>query len=217
MAVENQQQPWAGPEISVSPSRAMSEEEFVAWCDEDTRAEWVNGEAIMMSPANIEHILLSVWLLRVLAAFVDHHSLGVLMQDAQLRLPGQRARRVPDLLFVAQDRQSLIGRTAVEGPPDLIVEIVSPDSLARDWREKHLEYQAAGVREYWVIDPASQHMEAYVLDAAQAGSPYRRIEEKDGVIESVVLAGLKLRTAWLWPASRPKVLDALREIGVALA
>jgi hypothetical protein len=37
------------------PRQHMTEDEFVAWCDEDVRAEWVDGEVIVMSPANRMH------------------------------------------------------------------------------------------------------------------------------------------------------------------
>jgi Uma2 family endonuclease len=199
----------------------MTEEEFVGWCDEDTRAEWVDGEVVMMSPLNVDHGDLLRWLLGVLGAFVEEKDLGVVLPDVQVRLATQRTRRVPDIWFVSNQRRDLLRRAHLEGPPDLVIEIVSPDSEARDWREKYLEYQAAGVREYWVIDPMSEHMEAYVLTAggsletpAAGADEYRRIEEKEGVIESTVLPGFRLRTAWLWPQTRPKVLAALREMGL---
>ena len=66
-------------------------------------------------------------------------------------------------------------------------------------------------------------MEAYALgEQAASGegtSPpqYRRLEEKEGVITSLALPGLHLRTAWLWPATRPKVLAALRELGLSFS
>jgi Uma2 family endonuclease len=208
-------------EVKLLPGRTMTEEEFVAWCDEDTRAEWVDGEVIMMSPVNLEHGDLSGWLISVLRAFAEDRNLGRVLGDVQVRFATQRRRRAPDIWFLAKGRQDILHHTHLEGPPDLIIELVSPDSEARDWREKYLEYQAAGVREYWVIDPMSQHMEAYVLTTSgSADAPglatgeYRRIEEKDGVIESTVLTGLRLRTAWLWPQTRPKVLAALQELGL---
>ena len=150
-------------EFPIAPGGKLTEAEFVAWCDEDTRAEWVDGEVIMMSPANIEHLLLESWLHAVLRQFTEWHGLGIVLDNAQVRLANQARRRVPDLVFLCKDRLDLLKHAHIEGAPDLIVEIVSPDSQSRDWREKYLDYQAAGVREYWVIDPMSQHAEVYAL------------------------------------------------------
>src|SRR5687768_16717845 len=148
------------PEVSVShtmTSYSMSEAEFLAWQDEDIRAEWVNGEVIVMSPASTKHVRLVGLLLQVIGIFARHYQLGEIFgPELQVHFEELRRWRVPDLLFVAADRLQIIKPTYVEGAPDLVIEIVSPDSLARDWREKYLEYEAAGVREYWVIDPMSE-------------------------------------------------------------
>ncbi len=133
-------------ETGLSPPLRMTEEEFVAWCDEDTRAEWVDGEVNIMSPANLEHCDFSGWIMRLLGTFVEEHGVGVVLAEAQMRFARLRRRRVPDLWFLAESRRHLLRESHIEGPPDLVIEIVSPDSLARDWREKYLEYQAAGVR-----------------------------------------------------------------------
>lgn len=188
----------------------MSEAEFVAWCDEDTRAEWVNGEVRIMSPATGQHVDLNWWIGTLLRLYVEHHDLGMVRgPEFQIRLG--HVRRVPDVLYVSGRRLSSLHRTYFDGAPDLAVEIVSPDSEARDWREKYLEYQAAGVREYWVIDPNSEHMEVYRL----VGKAYRRIEEKDGRIASAVLRGLYIKPAWLWAAKPPKLATILKELGVS--
>ena len=198
------------------PPGRMSEDEFVAWCDEDTRAEWIDGEVLIMNPPNFDHADLSAWLVAVIRPFVEQRDLGKIVQDFHVRLPRQRRRRTPDLCFVAKERLGIIRRNHVEGAPDLIIEIVSPDSEARDWREKYLEYQAAGVKEYWVIDPLSQQVEIYGLTGPQgaATGEYRRVGPAGGVIESSVLAGLCLQVPWLWLETRPKLLDALRQLGL---
>lgn len=198
--------------VAVPPEYPMTEEEFIAWCDEDTRAEWVDGEVVMMAPVSDEHSDLDGWLLSLLRLFAEHHNLGLVRgPEFPVRLGSQRRRRVPDLLFVSQARREILRRHHVEGAPDLVVEIVSPESLARDWREKYLEYEKAGVKEYWVIDPMAQHVELYVHSGPGG---YKRVPEKDGTLTSSVLPGLRIRTEWLWPATRLLVLQALKELGV---
>ena len=200
------------------PPGKMTEDEFVAWCDEDTRAEWVEGEVVMMSPANTEHARLAGWLYRLLGDLAERNGLGEVFFEHQVRFAAQARRRVPDLVFVSKDRLDLLHSAHIEGAPDLIVEIVSPDSEARDWREKYLEYEAAGVREYWVIDPMSRHVEVYAPGESRpepqqpARREYRRQPEKDGVIASTVFPSFHLRTAWLWPETRPTVETALHEL-----
>jgi Uma2 family endonuclease len=65
------------------------------------------------------------------------------------------------------------------------------------------------VREYWVIDPMAEHAEAYLLSDA---GKYERVAERDGWLLSTAVAGFRLKTEWLWPATRPKAIDALREL-----
>lgn len=82
---------------------------------------------------------------------------------------------------------------------------------SRDWREKYSDYQAAGVKEYRIIDLMSQTLEAYTL----AGGVYQRIEEIDGRVSAGVVAEWYRRPAWLWKQPRPILLNALREAGVS--
>ena len=123
-----------------------------------------------------------------------------------------RRRRLPDILFVEESRRGLIRPTYLDGPPNLAIEVISPDSVTRDRRDKHAEYQAAGVREYWVIDPVGQQVDVFSLGD---DGKFARVSEIDGVIRSTVLPGFPVRTAWLWRATRPKLRSVLRELGIA--
>lgn len=195
------------------PGRRMTEEEFVEWVGEKTRAEWVDGEVIVMSPVRGEHDVLVAWPHSVVRPFVRRNALGeVRGPEFTARLGPERRRRLPDLLFVAESRRGILRRNHVEGAPDLTIEIVSPDSVARDWRDKYLDYQAAGVREDWVIDPMSERAELYRLDDRGI---YQPVEEKDGKVVSAVLPGFYLRPSWLWQGKHPDEVAALQEMGLS--
>jgi Uma2 family endonuclease len=198
--------------VSPPPRLHMTEEEFVKWYDEDVKAEWVDGEVIIMSPVSGAHDDTQWWIRNLLQFYVDRRDLGLVRgPEFMIRLAKQRRRRVPDIIFVSKQRLDSVKECHVEGPPDLSIEIVSPDSESRDWREKYLEYEAAGVREYWVIDPMSQHIEAYALGADQK---YVQIEEKDDKITSVLLPGWYVRPNWLFGEKRADVMAALGELGI---
>lgn len=200
--------PWNGKPL---PDLRMTEAQFVAWCDSDTRAEWVDGKVVVTSPSSAEQDDLNGWLLNIMRPFLDHHDLGsVHGPNLTARFASQRRRRVPDLLVVLKGRQHLVMKNHVEGAPDLIIEIVAPESQTRDRREKYVEYEKAGVREYWIIDPISQQLEAYTLKRGR----YAEIAPEKEVWRSVLLPGFYLKPAWLWRKPLPKVFTVLKELGM---
>ena len=68
----------------------------------------------------------------------------------------------PDLLVVLAARSSYLTARKVDGPPDLVVEILSPSSQRRDHELKLRLYERAGVDEYWIVDPVARHVVKYV-------------------------------------------------------
>ena len=197
------------PAVASHP-RYMTEAEFDAWAGEDTRAEWVRGEAIVHMPSTPAHNLLEVWLLKLISFFVERHALGLVFgSEVEIRVPG--VRRLPDVCFVARERAQIVQPTRIEGAPDLIIEIVSPDSVARDWRDKYLDYEAMGVREYWVVDLDYRQLRAYALGA---DGRYGPIAERDGKVYSRVLQGFWIRPSDMWQEPLPDTLPLLQELGV---
>jgi Uma2 family endonuclease len=118
--------------------------------------------------------------------------------------------REPDLLFVIQEHLDRLGETYLNGPADLVIEIVSPESAGRDRGDKFYEYERAGIPEYWLVDPLTKRVEFCQINAA---GQYRLVlPDEAGVYCALELPGLWLRVSWLWQP--PRVLDVLRELAL---
>lgn len=197
------------PAPSAAPRR-MTYEQFLDWADEDTYAEWVDGKVERMSPASVRHQDISLFLARVVAEFVDEADAGkVLTAPFQMKLEALRRGREPDLLFVTKDRLTLLKGSFLDGPADLAVEIISPESALRDRGAKYAEYEAGGVREYWIIDADAHRADFFVLDAD--GRYQRAREDAESRYESVLLPGFWINLSWLWQTPLPSVRQVLRE------
>jgi len=188
-------------------AKKMTYAEFLAWADEDTLAEWVNGEVIMTSPASDRHQDLIRFLTSLLGDYVEARALGVIRPSPfQMKLEHGRE---PDLIFVAREHLDRLMETHLNGPADLVVEIVSPDSIGRDRGDKFLEYARGGVPEYWLIDYQVRLAEFYHLRARR----YRlALSGEEGVYHSQVLPGFWLKVEWLWQEPLPSPLRVLGEI-----
>ncbi|GAB4201698.1 MAG: hypothetical protein OHK0022_24020 [Roseiflexaceae bacterium] len=183
---------------------------FLAWADEDTHAEWVDGEVIMASPASAEHQQIALFLVRVLAEYLDERPLGqVFVAPFTMRLGTRPSAREPDLLVLLNEHNDRLKATYLDGPADIVIEIISPESDSRDRGEKFVEYEAGAVREYWLIDPVRRAATFYQLDAEQR---YQAIPLQDGVYRSAALTGFWFRVDWLW--DRPRVRAVIKELGL---
>jgi Uma2 family endonuclease len=126
------------------------------------RLELVDGE-VAVSPSPIpEHSFVVMKLAKILGNHVDDNDLGELYQDVDTLLDDYNVRR-PDVLFFSKGRLHLIGKKAMEGPPDLAVEVISPSSIEVDREDKFEQYRKAGVMHYWIIDPAERSVEGWSL------------------------------------------------------
>jgi Uma2 family endonuclease len=194
------------------PGLRLSESQFEAEF-RDIKAEWVNGEVIIMAPVSREHADINGWLFRLICEFVEHHDLGqVFGTEYPMRLAFLRTWRVPDIMFVGKAKSSKLSNAYLDGAPDLAVEIISRDSESRDWRDKYGIYQAGGVREYWVVDPSGKRMDVYALGRSKK---YSLIQPDDeGRIYSKVLKGLFVQPEWLWHSPLPKLGGVLKELKI---
>jgi Uma2 family endonuclease len=181
----------------------MSYEEFLAWAGEDTRAEWANGEVIILMPPLDIHQTIAGFLYTLLNLFVQLFGLGkVQVAPFEVKLSPEGSAREPDILFVATENLGRLTPQRLHGPADLIVEIISDDSVRRDRQIKFKEYEEVGVREYWVIDPRAGKQRADFYALNETGEFELFATEDEARVESRVLPGFWLRPAWLWEVER---------------
>jgi Uma2 family endonuclease len=205
------------------PEPPVSYEEFLAWADEDVRAEWVDGEIHVMSPASDRHQEVVEFLLALGRLLVEHHGEGWVRSSVfQMKLDVRPRGREPDLMYVREENRDRVRETYLDGPADLVVEVVSSESGARDRGEKFYEYEAAGIPEYWLVDPQREELAVYRLQegrsrdssrdtSSRRSGRYRTaFEGHEGRAASAVLEGFWIEAEWLWQDELPPVLEVLR-------
>ena len=109
--------------------------------------------------------------------------------------PGSRVRE-PDLFFISHASAGRLGEHAIEGPADVVVEVISPDSPTRDRRDKLREYERAGVPEYWLIDSRPRRKQV-LGSTCWRTVRMSRTRWMAGCFARRVVPGFWLRTAWL--------------------
>ncbi len=192
---------------------AMSCAQFLEEIDENQQAEWVAGEAILFMPPTPIHQDYVALLLTLMRNYVEFLRLGkVLAATVEMKVSPDANSREPDILFVARANLNRIADKKVEGPADLVVEVISPESVACDRAEKFYEYQNAGTKEYWITDPRFnlERADFWVLDDNGRYEPVPL--DEDDVYRSTVLDGFWFDVNWLWDEDAPTPLQAFAQI-----
>ena len=150
--------------------------------------ELIRGHLVMSPAPTPQHQLVQANLFFELSLVVRDHDAGrVMSAPVDVRLSDTTVLQ-PDLVFVGAARTDLIGEQAIEGAPDLVVEILSPASAHRDLTEKKRLYETHGVREYWIVDPDSETVEVFENTEDGFVQAARAVDEGPG--GSTVLDGL---------------------------
>lgn len=191
----------------------MTQQEFLAWEEEDVHAEWVDGEVTIFMPTSKQHQQIVGFLNTLLGLFVRLFELGqVLTAPYSMRATPKGSVREPDLMYVANERVDRIKRMFLDGPADLVVEIISDTSVTRDRADKFYEYQDSGVREYLIVDSRAgkARVDYYFLD--EDGSYQAIVADEDGKFHSRVLPDFWFRKEWLFQENPPNALTCLAEM-----
>lgn len=189
----------------------VSYEDFLAGCDEDTWAEWVDGDIIMVSPASKRHQDIVLFLATLLNDYVESRNLGEII-TAPFQMKLGVSGREPDTLYISNAHLDRVKKTYLDGPADMVIEIISEESGTRDRGEKFFEYEAAGIPEYWLIDPIRQQAEFYRI-----GTDNRYhfvLPDAEGIYHSEAVPGFWIKVSWLWQEPLPPAWEIRRELNI---
>lgn len=177
----------------------------------DGRFEWVDGRVVEHVPPTVGECLLRGFLATLLDTYAEETVGGCVLWGGFLQRLDERTVRTPDVSYLRPTRLHDVHKTHLEGGADLVIEIVSPESGARDRGEKFDEYEQAGIEEYWIVDPRRRIAGFYRL---RDGLYALILPDAEGKAYSSALPGFFVRVEWLWDP--PKLIDALRALRVLL-
>jgi Uma2 family endonuclease len=192
-----------------TPAGIYSFEDFCWIVKDGQKADLIDGVIYMASPDNTNADELFSWLHALLVIYVDEFSLGRIFGSRVAFRLGKDNAPEPDIAFLSVARKGQIRRGYVLGPPDLAIEIVSPDSIERDYEKKRNQYEVAGVKEYWIIDEIEQKVTLLRRDAK---GRFREIRPHKGRLTSHVIGGFWIDASWLWQRPLPNLLEVFHLI-----
>jgi Uma2 family endonuclease len=182
-------------------------EKFYAELTEDQKAEFVNGEVIVHSPARIRHLKLRNHLQTLLTEYVEVHQLGFVAGEKALCV-FPRNDYEPDVCFFSAEKAAQLRPEQLKLPiPDFIAEVLSESTERLDRGVKFQDYQAHGVAEYWLVDPEKEVLEQYVL---REGAYVLEQKSGTGEVRSQVVPGFKVPIRALFDARLKR--EVLRRI-----
>lgn len=147
-----------------SPVRGWTYEEFARLPDDGNRYEVIAGDLYVTPAPDMSHQEAGARLFLELRIFATRdHQLGQVLYAPVDVLFGEGDYLEPDIVFLRSDHAHYRTRRAIEGPPDLVVEILSPSSARQDRGIKRDRYAHFGVPEYWIVDTERRRVEVYRL------------------------------------------------------
>src|SRR4051812_22379818 len=156
--------------------------------DDGLRHEIIGGDHFVTASPTTKHQRISRELLYLFVHHLKAHPIGEVFDAPFDVVLSFTDVVVPDLIYLSQSRAHLLTAKNLPGPPDLVIEILSPSTRPRDeWLKLEL-YERVGVGEYWLVDPECDEVIVYRRGTSAFGPPVRY--EKHQRVTTPLLPGL---------------------------
>lgn len=204
---EKTQSPVRGEVIATN----ISEEDYMRDYAHDY-CEWVKGDVIKMPPILLRHNHLTDYLRELLKTYFAIKSIGKVI-SAPFVMRTEVSRREPDLQVILNDNLGTLTDTYMDGAADICIEVVSPSNAATDYGDKFTEYEAGGVKEYWIIDSMREECRFHRLNEDKL---YKQILPVDNVYTTPLLPQFKLHVPTLWQDELPNIFSVAEMVKAML-
>jgi Uma2 family endonuclease len=164
--------------------------------DDGNRYELFEGELIMTPSPILLHQIASDNLVYKLKQYNEVYDIGVIVSAPFDVYFDDENVVQPDIIFVSNERRSIVEEKRIKGTPDLIVEILSPRTKDRDYGFKFRKYAEVGVKEYWIADPEGKTIEVYQL--SEKGFELYKSFSGNDIFESGMFSGLSFLLSDIW-------------------
>ncbi|MEW6607890.1 MAG: Uma2 family endonuclease [bacterium] len=167
-------------------------EDYLTWdIDSDNRYELIGGEFFMAPAPNVWHQRISKRIEFKIMQVLEKSGLGeVFYAPCDVVLSNEDVVQ-PDIIFVLKENFNIITKDNIQGSPDLLIEIISPNSAQRDRITKKRLYERCGVKEYWLVDQDRKEIEVLTLEEGRY-KPCGIFKSED-TLSSVVLKDFHLK------------------------
>ncbi len=185
-------------------------DDFFSIVKDGEKADLINGVIYMASPDSPRANKIACFINSLIRFYIAGREIRGECYASRVAfvIDGSHAPE-PDVSYLTPERAHLEASGRVHGPPDIAVEIVSQESVHRDYELKREMYEAAGVAEYWLIDPIDSRTEFLVLRDGRYQAPAL---ENGNRFRSTVIPGFWLNVEWLFATPLPKEPDCLNQI-----
>ena len=181
-------------------AKKLTWDDIKDWPESAGRTEIVDGELVMSPTPGAEHQDIAGLLGSELLQFVRARGLGRFFPNPIHVILDEHVHYEPDLCFIRAARKSIVRKTHVAGPPDLVIEVISESNRTHDTVVKFRDYAKYGVAEYWLVDPRDETISTWALEA---GSYVLLARSGHGdAVTSQVLPGLHLDPGPLFDYAR---------------
>jgi Uma2 family endonuclease len=178
-----------------NPQTKFTYEDYLLFPDDGRRHELIDGDHYVTPAPKTKHQIVSSNLLRILGNFVHDRRLGqVLTAPTDVVLSDLDVVQ-PDLLFISAARASIISEKNIQGPPDLVIEILSETTRRTDEVIKRKQYERFGVSEYWIVDPELETAKVYRLTGQGFQRTAELAKESGDTLSTPILPNLQLPLA----------------------